>query len=193
MQWMGINSLWHASMRKDVATSASPAKGPIGLCIMRTVSLLPIFFSFALSLHVSLFCLSSVAAGVRASLWLRPVWLHQRYQRRTDRQTGVSCCRQIDRGWESERIRKVRVNGWWREVKKEVMARQMRPILGESVLTNRGGAGFQVWLHRLIFCFGLTDHFNSPTPWTTNHRWLTITNQYSDSLILWSLSVSVII
>lgn len=79
----------------------------------------------SLSICLSLFCLPWVAAGARASLWLHPVWLHQRYHRRTDRQTGVSCCRQTDRGWESESIRKV----------------------------SR----------------------------TTNHCWLTITNQYSDS------------
>lgn len=138
---------------------------------MRKVSLLPFFFSFALSLHVSLsrFCLPSVAAGVRASLWLHPLWLHQRYHRGTHRQTN----RQTDRGRESGRIRKVRVNGWWREVKKEAQARQMSPVCGESVLTNRGGGGAGF------------PHINSlsGTDWTfqqlnTPNHWLLLTNHH---------------
>lgn len=31
-----------------------------------------------------------------------------------------------------------------RQVKQEAMARQMRPVLGDSVLTNRGGADVKV-------------------------------------------------
>lgn len=169
MQLMFKNSLWHASTRQDVAMLASSDDSSV----MRTVPLLPISFSFALSLSPcvpSLLCLPSVAAGGRASLWLHPVWLHQRYPRRTDRQTGVSRCRQTVRGWESKRIRKVRVNGWWREVKKEAMARQMRPALGESVLTNRGGAGFQVWL-----CFW-TERTSKQL--TTLDHWSLLTNYH---------------
>lgn len=46
--------------------------------------------------------------------------------------------------------------------------------------------------HILTVCLGLSEHFNSWTPPTTDRCWLTITNRCSDSLTLWSLSASVI-